>query len=252
MKFFRAMLILMLPVIALVFGFWAGLLKSSSADSGTSQITLLKSQEVSAISNSVEKQQINLLLVSLGSRSAGNLQSAWLVSLHTSNPHRVNFVPLYPNETAGAEQLNELLASQFNLSAGGEISTPFLETLQAMYLVELDAYISLDRIEFAQAINYLGGIQLDEQLLSGDQVLALIDQSQENGNNQLARAADVITGMCLQMSRTTDNSRLSTLADFLAAHLSIFDAQSGMSTEVLRNIIYDPKLACSFPTIGKN
>lgn len=250
MKLFRAMLFILLGLGALILGFYVGLLQSSSADAGGRQSAVPASQAELPVSHVVDKQQINLLLVSLGSRPAGNLKSAWLVSLHTSNPHRVNFVPLYPNETAGSEQLNELLESQFALSSGGEIAAPFLETLQAMYLVEWDAYLTLDRTELSQAVNYLGGTLLGEQLLTGEQVLALVDQSVENGSSLPKTGSEIIGGLCLQVTRTIDNSQLSTLADFLTAHTTVLSNQNAFSTETLRKLIFDPKLSCTFPTLG--
>lgn len=121
-----------------------------------------------------------------------------------------------------------------------------------MYMVEWDGYISLDRLEIAQSVNYLGGSSYREQVLNGEQILAVIDQNNANGASQQSTAADIISGMCQQMSRTTDNSRLGTLADYLAAHMTLFDTHSGMSAELLRSLVFDPKLGCSFPTLSQN
>lgn len=250
MKFFRVMLFILLGLGALFLGFYFGLLQSSSADAGTRSSADLSSQDNIAVSHTLEKKQVNLLLVSLGSRQAGNLKSAWLVSLHTSNPHRINFVPLYPNETTGSEQLNALLAGQFSFSSGGEIAVPFLETLQAMYMIEWDAYLVLDQSEIAQAINYLGGSMYGEQSLNGEQVLALIDQNLAGDSSKLQTSAEIIDGLCKQIIRTTDNHQLSTLADFLTARVTVLPNQENFSIDILRQLIFDPRLDCAFPTLG--
>lgn len=250
MKFFRVMLFVLIGLGALSLGFYFGLLQSSSADAGTPESASPASQENFAITHTAEKPQVNLLLVTLGSRQAGNLKSAWLVSLHTANPHRVNFVPLYPNESAGSEQFNALLEGQFALSAGGEIAAPFLDTLQAMYMVEWDATITLDRAEISQAVNYLGGTLQGDQIIDGEQVLALIDQGQENGNSGLQTGADLINGTCNQLTHTISNEQLSTLADFLAAHTTILPNQKTVSADLLRGLVFDPKLSCAFPTLS--
>ncbi|MFN2198545.1 MAG: hypothetical protein ACK2UW_20665, partial [Anaerolineales bacterium] len=189
------------------------------------------------------------LVVSIGSRSAGNLKSVWLVSNHVSDSNLANFVPLYPLDPSRSAQLNDLLASTFALNSSGEIEPVFLETLQAMYMLPIDATIILDTTDISQAINLLGGLDREGAHLSGDQFVTSLESVADGSNVSAENHSDVIQGICSQLVNTHETDRLVAFADYLTAHLILVDRQSPAPVEMLRKIITNPQLNCQFPTL---
>jgi hypothetical protein len=249
MKFIRVLIILVMPFIFLVLGFRAGILTSSSAESGEKIANTGQAADAGAFQRSRNQQQVNYLVVSVGSRNAGNLQSVWLISNHISDTNLVNFVPLYPLSKERSAQLNELMESTFALTQTGEVSPAFLETLQAMYMLRLDATIVLDSTEISQAINLLGGLDLADTHVNGDQLLASLESSTDGQLVSAENHSGIIRSICLQLANTQESERLVTFADYLAAHLIVIDRKSAASAEMLRKIITNPLINCQFPTL---
>jgi hypothetical protein len=243
MKFLRLMFVLFIPLLFLFLGFRAGLLTSSSAESGSGGNQEL--QDSALTGRNAKKQQFNLLLVSVESRQSGGLKSVWLVSNHDANPELVNFVPLYPYQGSGANQLNDMLASSYNPTGSAELSPEFMQTLQSMYLVSWDGYILLEQGELSQAIHLLGGAQIGGELLTGDQ---LVSRFYADANGQSV----IIQGVCSQLVNAANSSDVTDFADFLTSHLSVLNPDSGLSDGVVRSIISSPKLNCAFPTLSVN
>lgn len=244
MKFIRILFILIVPLLFLILGFRAGLLTSSSAEQGSEN-----SQDINSLKNvdsqtNFNKQQFNLLFVSLGSRDAQNLKSAWLVSYHHSNPNLVNFVPLYPTSHDNADQLNDLLESNFSLLPSGELFPAFLDTLQAIYMVNWDGYLIIDTAEISQSINFLGGIQHNGSILDGNQTAAMLYNATNNKEK-----SDIIQSICTKLISSNDTEQLGGFADYITAHLTTLEIKTGISQQSLRTLIKNPQLKCAFPTI---
>lgn len=249
MKFIRVLFILLMPLIFLVLGFRAGILTNSSADSGNNNPNVSLAADVGVSQRSRNQQQVNYLIVSVGSRSAGNLKSVWLMSSHVSDANLVNFVPLYPLKPDRSAQLNELMTSTFALTPTGEVAPAFLETLQAMYMLHLDATIVLDTTEISQAINLLGGLDLKGAHLDGDQLVASLETTTDGLNVSAENHSGIIQSICLQLVNTQESERLVTFADYLTAHLVFMDRKSTASAEMMRKIITNPQVNCQFPTL---
>lgn len=250
MKLIRIMFFVIIPMVFLALGIHVGILSSGSANPGLASAENGNSPEQSVSRQANGKQQFNLLLVNVSSRSSGaELGSAWMVSYHFSNPKVVNFVPLYPLDKNGSDDLNNYVATNFDLSTTGEISPVFLESLQAMYMVKWDGYLVLDKSEILKAFQYLGGANIGGQNLDQEQMKAILDRVGSQAGSSISDRAALIQNLCSQLATTPDTGSLTAFADFLIAHLTILEHNSGFSIDGLRSLITSPELTCVFPTL---
>jgi hypothetical protein len=247
MKLFRLLFFFMMPFIFLYLGFNFGLLSSSKAEPGTIPDGENKYADQLA-QRSQDQQQFNLLVISVSSRSNdAQLKSAWLISFHHANPDQINFVPLYPVAGERSDDVNNLITNNFSIAVDGEVSQVFLDSLVAMFMIKLDGLLLIDQLDMSQAINLLGGVNIDGQMLDGNQFIVFADQIAEGGQ----RGSSLVIGnLCSQIAGLTNSDSLASFTDYLTAHLTILDRKSGFSPDIFRSLITNPKLLCDFPTLG--
>jgi hypothetical protein len=247
MKLLRVLFFISVPLVFLILGFRAGLSKNLTADSGLASTQSQNGRNTVLSAN--EKQQLNLLYLTVTDRSEnGSLQSAWLVSHHISNPDVVNFVPLFPLEKAGSDELNGLIEDNFSIAASGELSPFFVETLQSLYMLKWDAYLILEPQEIEQAVNLIGESQESASRIANAQLSLKLGDHSLGTKNQTERAA-TIQQICAQIVQTTESTDLQTFADYIIAHLIIPNRDSGISSDIIRYLIMNPQLSCVFPTL---
>ncbi len=173
--------------------------------------------------------QTTILLLGLDrfDRPDPELRAIWLLSIQPpETPVILTGVPTNLDLVEGA---NVTLESFFAWSAEGGVTPPFLEALERALRVQIDVVSVMDEYAFAALVDYVGGLPLggdlglpvEEQILSGNQVLALHTVFDGDPVGLVNLQANVLEGLLPQAARLSANPDLTPLLALMPEHASI-------------------------------
>jgi len=161
------------------------------------------------------------------------LRAIWLLTINPPDTHVVlTGVPTDLDLVSGA---NVTLESFFAWTAEDGVAPPFLEALERALRVQIDVVSVMDETAFAALVDYVGGLPLgkdlglplEDQLLNGDQVLALHTVFAGDPVGLVNLQANILQGLLPQGAKLPANPDLSPLLDLVPAHarINIHEAQ---------------------------
>jgi hypothetical protein len=124
------------------------------------------------------------------------LEGMWLVVRHIPSP-QVMLLPLYPRPE---NQDDDILVEFFRLNADGAPAHVFLQGLQSKDL-RWDSLLVLDKASLAQMIQLVGGVDLGQGVLSGDQAMAHLPSSRHLPESALSVQAGLVLELCKRTPR---------------------------------------------------
>lgn len=184
--------------------------------------------------------QTTILLLGLDrfDRPDPELRAIWLLSIQPpETPVILTGVPTSLDLVEGA---NVTLESFFAWSAEGGVTPPFLEALERALRVQIDVVSVMDEYAFAALVDYVGGLPLggdlglpvEEQILSGNQVLALHTVFDGDPVGLVNLQANVLEGLLPQAARLSANPDLTPLLALMPEHASITIHEAQMAVLV--------------------
>jgi hypothetical protein len=174
-----------------------------------------------------ESERILLLLGvdDLNSPEAA-LEAIWLLSFRP--PAKDLFLLGIPTDltTAGDPPLS--LAQQFTFQQEAGLSAGFLDALYREIPLEVDAVIVLDDTGFAQAIDYLGGVTINEATFTGQEVLGIISLSEGDPAASLALQRRLLQAMSVQAAQVGATPEITALVELVPDHLYLSESINTM------------------------
>ncbi|MGD8553442.1 MAG: hypothetical protein PVG02_07255 [Anaerolineales bacterium] len=226
----RPVVILVLAAVCFCVGFATVVLgENTDASPIPSVFRLFPDSGFSDWLNPQRNQQTTILLVGVDSLENPDptLQAIWLLTMEPPNNSVVlSGVPSNLDLVSGA---NVTIESFFAWTSEGTVAPPFLEALERALRVEIQHVVAIDRAGFAQLIDYAGGLPIDSDLgfpvgsevLTGEQVLALLTVFEGDPIGSTRLQASVLEGMVPQVAQLGANPDLQPLLALESTHAAL-------------------------------
>jgi hypothetical protein len=149
-------------------------------------------------SSSDQQRTIVLIIADDLMAVAPRLISTWIV-LYRPNLPRITFLPLYPPNTVTLIENPPDLAGTFVLGLDKTPSEAFANSLRK-YKFDWNGYILTDYVGVAQTIDWLGGIQLNNNPLDGSSALSSLVNPWEDPMGALQSQQGLLSNVCAKVS----------------------------------------------------
>jgi hypothetical protein len=228
----RPVVIIVLAAVCFCVGFATVVLgENTDASPIPSVLQLFPDSGFSSWFNPQRNQQTTILVIGVDSMENPDpeLQSIWLLMMEPPNNSVVlSGVPANLDLVTGA---NVTIESFFAWTPEGTVAPPFLEALERALRVEIQHVVALDRIAFAALIDYAGGLPIEadlgftvgDEVLTGEQVLALLSVFEGDPVGSTRLQASVLRGMVPQVANLGANPDLQAI-------LALEDTHAALST----------------------
>lgn len=223
----RPVVIIVLAAVCFCVGFATVVLgENTDASPIPSVLQLFPNGGFSNWFNPDRSQQTTVLLVGVDSLDNPDpaLQAIWLLTMEPPNNSLVlSGVPANLDLVSGA---NVTVQSFFGWSPEDTVAPPFLEALERALRVEIHHVVALDRAGFASLIDYAGGLPVEadlgfpvgSQVLTGEQVLALLSVFDGDPVGSTRLQASILRGMIPQVAELGANPDLQALLELEGTH----------------------------------
>jgi hypothetical protein len=161
------------------------------------------------------------------------LRAIWLLTINPPDTHVIlTGVPTDLDLVPGADVR---LDSFFAWTAQDGVAPPFLEALERALRIQIDTIAVMDETAFAELVDYVGGLPLgkdlglplEEQVLTGEQVLALHTVFSGDPVGLINLQANILQGLLPQGAKLPANPDLGPLLELVPQHarITIHEAQ---------------------------
>lgn len=113
------------------------------------------------------------------------------------------------------------LQDVFGLTPAGEPTEQFKQRLHQAVPLDIDGTIVLDRLGFAAAIDFVGGVTIDQTNFSGQDVLGILSLTQDDPEATLSLERRLLTAISQQAASVGASPEITPLVDLIPAHLYI-------------------------------
>jgi hypothetical protein len=199
--------------------------------------------------------QRSLLLITASSLSTfdTHLESIWLAT-YFPNRSDIRLLPIYPSGNEPISDFEAQLVQSFGLNKkNGQLTLDhdFVSALENQNYW-WSGYIILDEVAIAGIIDRLGGIELQNQTRTGEQVMAKLPNVLEHSGEAYSYQIALLQSGCKQFAQVTLSDDLSQLSTLLARHI-LTDLQSNqLRTEFQTLLAGKSHPVCKFPLLEKS
>lgn len=246
----RPVIILILAAICFCLGFTTVILgENTDASPIPSVLRLFPEGGLSSWFSPDRDRQTTILIVGVDTMENPEpvLQAIWLLTMEPPNDSAVlSGVPSNLDLVSGA---NVTLHSFYGWTPEGTIAPPFLEAIERALRVEIQHVIALDRTAFATLVDYAGGLPIDadlgfpvgSQVLTGEQVLALLSIFEGDPVGSTRLQASVLEGMVLQVANMGASPDLQPLLELEGSHAVLSTSATQIAVLVSHLLPLDPE-----------
>lgn len=246
----RPVVILVLTAVCFCLGFTTVLLgENTDASPIPSVLQLFPENGLSSWLNPDRHQQTTVLIVGVDAMDNPDpgLQAIWLLTMEPPNASvLLSGVPANLDLVSGA---NVTLQSFFAWTSEGSVAPPFLEALERALRVEIHHVVALDRAAFATLIDYAGGLPIEadlglpvgDQVLTGEQVLALLSVFDGDPVGSTRLQASVLEGMVPQVANLGANPELQTILELEGTHAALSTSTTQFAVLLSHLLPLDPE-----------
>lgn len=111
------------------------------------------------------------------------------------------------------------LAELFGLEANGAPSQEFLDALYRAVPLEVDAVAVLDETAFATAVDFVGGVTINDAIFSGQEVLGILSLSQDDPEADMILQRRLLQAMAARADSLGESPELTPLVQLQPTHL---------------------------------
>jgi hypothetical protein len=229
--------------IFLLLGIWTGKLSGTLKPARGPIATLRSNSPVPTPSNG----QINLLIIGvdrLKSRQP-RLESIWLLGYFPEEPH-ITLIPVFPVSPATQPAHLRSLEENLRISEGGRPGPEMLKTLHRDH-IWWNRYVIVDEIAMIEIIDFLGGVQVNDQRVKGALAISSFPLPQEDPAASLEGQTRLLRGICQQANLLLPSADLRKILHLIPDHIQT-DADIFQAIRDWRALTHGrEKLACEFP-----
>lgn len=197
-------------------GLYTAFLQGSPAEPSIAQATSMSPTVATSQPRQVDR---NILLLGVDDLSAASpsLKSIWLLSFRPPAPDI--FLLGIPTDFAVPGDPPSQLAEQFSFQQDSGPSSQFLDSLYRQIPLELNAVVVLDETGFAQAIDFLGGVTINQATFSGQEVLGIISLTEDDSSANLQLQRRLLQAMSAQAAEVGASPEITPLVQLSPQHL---------------------------------
>jgi hypothetical protein len=193
-----------------------------------------------------DSKQFSILLVVCDRTTVSkpSLRSVWLI-LFVPDQEKVTYIPIFPATMKNYEVRDQILVDSFYLGKNGAPSTQFLDNVKNLK-IHWDHFLIIDEGFFELLVDLLGGIKINEEIIQGNQISVLIDNS-ESSSDSLEYQKIVLQVGCSRIPLIISHPNAKTLIEYILMNsitsYSILDIHSGWD----HLLSSDRTPVCEFP-----
>ena len=196
--------------------------------------------------------QRNILLVTTTSVNTlkPKLQGIWLVT-YLPTDSNIRLLPIYPADDSNLSALDEQLNTAFGLhteNGSFDLDQDFTDLLKRENFW-WSGYLIFDDVALTKIINLLGGIQMNGQTFSREQVMTDLHASIENPNAAYDTEVAILQSACHRISSIDPNPDISQFLFSNARHLLSDLDPSQLRSEIEFLFQNGHRPICRFPTL---
>lgn len=199
--------------------------------------------------------QRSLLLISTSSLNSTNpnLESIWLATYFPSDTN-IRLLPIFPSGDPTISEWESHLVNSFKMNKENgrlAVNQDFLAVLQAENYW-WSGYFVLDEVAMAGLFDLLGGIEMNGQTLSGEQVFSELPSAMEHPDDAYYYQLAILQSACKHISQIATNPDLSQLNLLLPRHMITDLEPNQISIEVQSLLTSERQPTCKFPLFEKS
>lgn len=192
-----------------------------------------------------DNDQYNLLIIGADelNKSGAQLESIWLVA-HAKDTSKVSLIPVFPSPNDPIQNL--ILAKAFSLKNG----KPGKEFWDAMRNTNLwwNGYILTDILMTIRMIDRMGGIEVQDRLLTGSQAVSSIPPWESDPFIAVNYQMLLLEGICNKISEN-QKENLKATSEVIFNNLRSITKTGAVFTNLTAQSEIRGKLICTFPTL---
>jgi len=166
-----------------------------------------------------DQQTILILGVDGLAETAPKLEAVWIATYRL--PAKDLFLLGVPTDLKPDGDSPNRLSDLFAWSAEGGVDPAFIQELQLIVPLPMNAVVVLDEEGFGAIIDYLGGIEVNGAEMSGAQVISVVGLLRDNPPALLTTQQHFVEAMTARISSLDSNPNLSPLLELLPDHAFI-------------------------------
>jgi hypothetical protein len=167
----------------------------------------------------VEGQEQTVLILGADQLAAETpqLRAVWFV---TSSPPLPDLFVLGVSPTRLVEgDPPASLADHFRLDSSGGPTQDFLDVLYRVIPLDLDAVAVLDHTAFATAIDFVGGVTINDATFTGQEVLGILSLSRDDPESDMLLQRRLLEAMAAGADLVGDSAEITALVQLQPDHL---------------------------------
>ena len=211
-----ALLIIVAGAFFLI-GLYTALLQGNPTES--SPVRPTQPQTAATVAPSQSERTLLLIGVDDLSTSDPELRAIWLLSFRP--PSKDLFLLGIPLDLTIPGDPPAPIQAHFSFNYEQGPSESFLEALYRGVPLEADATITLDEAGFAQAIDYLGGVPINEATFSGQEVLGILSLSEGDASASLSLQRRLLDAMSQRAAEVGASPEITPLVELIPEHLHL-------------------------------
>jgi hypothetical protein len=220
----------------------------------TSSLRVVTAQDQKSI-DTLSTGQRSFLLIGVSSLNTlkPNLESAWLAT-YLPTGSDVRLLSIYPTGNKPISDLEAQIIQSFGLDKknGQLILNQDFQNVLVAKNYWWSGYIILDEVAMADISDLLGGIDMQGQILTGNQIITkladVLDQPKEAYAFQIA----MLQSICKQFSHLSSNADLSQVGTVLHHHIVTDLRSDQLRTEFQSFMAGEHQPTCKFPMLEKS
>ncbi|MFP3855415.1 MAG: hypothetical protein ACLFWD_14095 [Anaerolineales bacterium] len=218
-----ALLIIVAGAFFLI-GLYTAFLQGNPAEPNPSRPT----QPRTAATIAPKQTERTLLVVGVDdlSRPDPELRAIWLLSFRP--PSKDLFLLGIPLDLTIPGDPPAPIQEHFSFNQGQGPSETFLEALYRGVPLEANATITLDEAGFAQAIDYLGGVRINDATFSGQEVLGILSMTEGDASASLSLQRRLLNAMSQRAAEVGASPEITPLIELIPDHLHLSTSVNDM------------------------
>lgn len=190
---------LIIPIVFLTFlitGVWTGV-RHSMANS--SPLSFAPTSLVTGEMPTLDNGQRNILLIAVDNlkQSKPRLEAIWMVTYSPSQTS-VNLWPVYPTTAQGQVSLDSEIAQAFSINQQEGVTSISQNLFDILTSRNFwwSGYLLLDRYAMGKVIDLIGGIVIDDNVMSGNDILKTLVHTVKDPNLAFHQQSIILNQTC--------------------------------------------------------
>jgi hypothetical protein len=176
--------------------------------------------------------QTTILILGVDSlkKNSPNLEAVWYLTYQL--PATDVFLLGVPFDFAVAGSPGVTLRQAFGYSETDGVSQTFLDGLRGSIPLQFGPVVVMDEAGFSAAVDFVGGLEVDQTTFSGQEVLGILSLTADNPEDSLNTQKRVLDGLSSQAAKLGQGPDLTPLVDLIPEHIYLSTTLGDLVSQV--------------------